>query len=230
MAGFAIVIWFINWDSKRSARLRKEQEERERAEAERKKREHEAQMEKARRLVALSEVMKQAKMMGDTDTYDAAMNLTYDGNLPDLRDDGAWTSIYDDLRILKISGMSYRGDLSAYVGQFKGVLVPEPTNNYDPFAIMVKVEDGKHVGYIKEDQTGIVRWLVGAEQPLGENEPTIFNPYRVEGCIDEREDEYGRKYYDGCVYVRKKKMIAVTELRHTVTEGGRDAALFFLLL
>lgn len=205
VAGFAIVILLINWDSKRSAWLRKEQEEREREEAETKQRENEALMEKTRRLVALTEVINQSKMMGDTATYDAAMKLAYDGNLPEQREDGAWTSIYDDLRILKIAGMNYRGDLSAYVGQFKGVLVPEPTNNYDPFAIMVKVEDGKHVGYIKEDQTGIVRWLLGVEQPLGENEPTIFKPYRVEGCIDEREDEYGRKYYDGCVYVRKKK-------------------------
>lgn len=205
VAGIAIVIWFLNWDSKRSARLKKEKAEREQAEAERKQREHDEQMEKARRLMALTEVMKQAEMMGDTDTYYSAMHMIYDGNLPELREDGAWTSIYDDLRILKIAGMNYRGNLSAYVGKFKGMLVPELKNEYDPFAIMVKVDDGKHVGYIKEDQTGMVRWLVGAEQPLGENEPTIFKPYRVEGFIDEREDEDGRKYYDGCVYVRKKK-------------------------
>ena len=204
VAGITIVILFLNWDSKRSAQLRKEQEERERAEAERKRREHEKEMEEAKRLTALSEVMDQAKMMGDTATYDAAMNLTYDGKLPDLREDGAWTSIYDDLRILKIAGMNYRGDLSAYVGQFKGVLVPEPKNEYDPFAIMVKVEDGKHVGYIKEEQTGMVRTWVGAEQ-LGFDEPTIFKPYRVDGFIYEREDEDGKKYYDGCVYVKKNR-------------------------
>jgi hypothetical protein len=201
-AGIAIVVLFLNWDNKRSVQLRKEQEERERAEAERKQREQDELIAKARRLAALAEVMKQAKMMGDTATYDAAMKLTYDGNLPEQREDGAWTSIYDDLRILKIAGMNYRGDLSAYVGQFNGVLVPEPTNVYDPFAIMVKVEDGKHVGYIKEDQTGMVRTWVGAEQ-LGFDEPTIFKPYRVDGFINEREDEDGRKYYDGCVYVRK---------------------------
>lgn len=207
-AGIAITVWFFQWDANRSARMKAEKAEREReeerAEAERKQREHEEQMEKARMLMALSEVMKQAKMMGDTDTYDSAMKLTYDGNLPWEREDGAWTSIYDDLRILKISGMNYRGDLSAYVGKFKGVLVPEPTNDYDPFAIMVKVEDGKHVGYIKEEQTGMVRTWVGAEQ-LGLEEPTIFKPYRVEGFIDEREDEDGRKYYDGCVYVKKNR-------------------------
>ena len=208
VAGIVVLVWFFQWDANRSARMKAEKAERERAEeraeAERKQREHEEQMEKARMLMALSEVMKQAKMMGDTDTYDSAMKLTYDGNLPGEREDGAWTSIYDDLRILKISGMNYRGDLSAYVGQFKGVLVPEPTNDYDPFAIMVKVEDGKHVGYIKEEQTGMVRTWVGAEQ-LGFEEPTIFKPYRVDGFIDEREDEDGRKYYDGCVYVRKNR-------------------------
>lgn len=204
VAGFAIVIWFLNWDNKRSVRLMKEQEERERAEAERKQREQDELIAEARRLAAMAEVMKQAKMMGDTATHDAAMKLTYDGNLPELREDGAWTSIYDDLRILKIAGMNYRGNLSAYVGQFKGVLVPEPKNEYDPFAIMVKVEDGKHVGYIKEEQTGMVRTWVGAEQ-LGFDEPTIFKPYRVDGFIDEREDEDGRKYYDGCVYLKKNK-------------------------
>lgn len=207
VASIVVLVLFFQWDAKRSARMKAEKAERERAEekaeAERKQREHEEQMEKARRLMALSEVMKQAKMMGDTDTYDAAMKLTYHGNLPELRADGAWTSIYDNLRIMKIAGMNYRGDLSAYVGQFKGVLVPEPTNDYDPFAIMVKVEDGKHVGYIKEDQTGMVRTWVGAEQ-LGFEEPTIFKPYRVDGFIDEREDEDGRKYYDGCVYLKKK--------------------------
>lgn len=204
VGAIAILVWFFQWDTKRSARMKAEKAERERAEAERKRREHEEQMEKARRLMALSEVMKQAKMMGDTDTYDAAMMLTYHGKLPEPREDGEWTSIYDDLRILKIAGMNYRGDLSAYVGHFKGVLVPEPTNDYDQFAIMVKVEDGKHVGYIKEDQTGMVRTWVGAEQ-LGFEEPTVFKPYRVDGFIDESEDEDGRKYYDGCVYVRKNR-------------------------
>ena len=69
VAGIAIVIWFLNWDSKRSARLKKEKAEREQVEAERKQREHDELVEKVRRLRALTEVMKQAKMMGDTDTY-----------------------------------------------------------------------------------------------------------------------------------------------------------------
>lgn len=204
VAGFAIVIWFLKWDTKNSVRLKYEEEKREAEEMERQQKEYEEMLAKARKLSALAEVKRQAEVMGDEKTMDAVDGMTYNGRLPEQREDGAWTSIYDDLRILKISGMNYRGDLSAYVGQFKGVLVPEPTNDYDPFAIMVKVEDGKHVGYIKEDQTGMVRTWVGAEQ-LGFDEPTIFKPYRVDGFIDEREDETGRKYYDGCVYVKKNR-------------------------
>ena len=203
--GIIALILYLKWDTYNAVRLKREKEKREAEELERQRKENEEILAKARRLAALAEVMKQAKMMGDTATYDAAMKLTYDGNLPEEREDGAWTSIYEDLRIFKIVGMKYRGNLSAYVGNFRGTLVPEPKNEYDPFAIMVKVEDGKHIGYIKEEQTGIVRWLVGAEQPLGENEPTKFKPYRVTGWIYEEEYGEGKKVYDGCVYVRKKK-------------------------
>ena len=203
--GIIALILYLKWDTYNAVRLKREKEKREAEELERQRKENEEILAKARRLAALAEVMKQAKMMGDTATYDAAMKLTYDGNLPEEREDGAWTSIYEDLRIFKIAGMKYRGNLSAYVGNFRGTLVPEPKNEYDPFAIMVKVEDGKHIGYIKEEQTGIVRWMVGAEHPLGENEPTKFKPYRVTGWIEEKEDGEGKKVYEGCVYVRKKK-------------------------
>ena len=203
--GIIALILYLKWDTYNAVRLKREKEKREAEELERQRKENEEILAKARRLAALAEVMKQAKMMGDTATYDAAMKLTYDGNLPEEREDGAWTSIYEDLRIFKIAGIKYRGNLSAYVGNFRGTLVPEPKNEYDPFAIMVKVEDGKHIGYIKEEQTGIVRWMVGAEQPLGENEPTKFKPYRVTGWIEEKEDGEGKKVYEGCVYVRKKK-------------------------
>ena len=204
IGGIAVFLWYMDRENKKLKEQRERMEEEERCERERKEAEDIKLMNDLKKKAAKIEVMKQAKMMGDTDTYDSAMKLTYHGKLPELREDGAWTSIYDDLRILKIAGMNYRGNLSAYVGQFKGVLVPEPKNEYDPFAIMVKVEDGKHVGYIKEEQTGMVRTWVGAEQ-LGFEEPTIFKPYRVEGFIDEREDEDGRKYYDGCVYLKKNR-------------------------
>jgi hypothetical protein len=150
----------------------------------------------------MNELRRQAEIMGDTDCVEQINNMTYRGPLPERRHDGAWTSVYDDLRILKIAGMQYRGNLSAYEGNFRGVLVPEPKNEYDPFAIMVKVEDGKHVGYIKEEQTDMVRTWVGAEQ-LGTDEPTIFKPYRICGTITSKEDYDNKKSFDGCVYIKK---------------------------
>lgn len=133
-------------------------------------------------------------------------SMTYNGPFPEERDDGAYLSIYENLRIMKISGMKYRGDLSAYVGQFNGTVVPEPTNEYDPFAIQVKCEDGYLLGYIRESQTHIVRWLVGVPQMLGDEEPTLFKPYRITGFIYEKTDETdGHKFYDGVVYIKKKE-------------------------
>ena len=203
--GIIALILYLKWDTKNAVRMKREKEKREAEEHERQQREHEEMMAKLRMLAALAELKRQAEVMGDEETMDAVDGMTYDGRLPEKRGDGEWLSIYDDLRIFKIAGMKYRGNLSAYVGKFRGTLVPEPKNEYDPFAIMVKVEDGKHIGYIKEEQTGIVRWLVGAEQPLGENEPTKFKPYRVMGWIEEEEDGDGKKVYEGSVYVRRKK-------------------------
>ena len=202
--GIIALILYLKWDTDNAVRLKREKERREAEEHERQQKAHEEMLAKVRRLAALDQVKRQAEVMGDEETMDAVDGMTYDGRLPEKRGDGEWLSIYDDLRIFKIAGMKYRGNLSAYVGKFMGVLVPEPKNEYDPFAIMVKVEDGKHVGYIKEEQTGMVRTWVGAEQ-LGIDEPTIFKPYRVEGFIDEREDGDGRKYYDGFVYVKKNR-------------------------
>lgn len=192
LAGFFTVIVKVQ----NKERERAEQEKRERAERiEQKRRQVE-------RLIAMIELRRQAEIMGDTDCVEQINNMTYRGPLPERRIDGAWTSVYDDLRILKIAGMKYRGNLSAYEGNFNGVLVPEPKNEYDPFAIMVKVEDGKHIGYIKEDQTGMVRTWVGAEQ-LGFDEPTIFKPYRICGTITSEEDHDNKKSFDGCVYIKK---------------------------
>jgi hypothetical protein len=209
LVGLAVLIGFFIAVAKvqNKEREREEQEKREKAERqEQEKREKAERQEEERRqverLIAMNELRRQAEIMGDTDCVEQVNNMTYHGPLPERRTDGAWTSVYDDLRILKIAGMQYRGNLSAYEGNFRGVLVPEPKNEYDPFAIMVKVEDGKHVGYIKEEQTDMVRTWVGAEQ-LGTDEPTIFKPYRICGTITSEEDYDNKKSFDGCVYIKK---------------------------
>ena len=153
----------------------------------------------------LVEVRYQASIMADEDAIRAIDEGRYDGMLPQQGSDLVWTSIYDDLCILKIAGMQYRGNLKAYIGEFKGVLVPEPKNEYDPYAIMVKCEDGKHLGYIREEETDIVRQMVGVATSTEEERPTSFPPYRIHGRIDLVADaEGGDPFYTGVVYIRKR--------------------------
>ena len=202
------LVCFVGWlmyrdrvdTAKREAYMKRKSAEA-RAEQERKDREA---IEQGYRAAALIEVLRQSKIMGDVATINKLESGNYEGPLPGLRDDGVYLSLYDDLRILRVAGVNYRGDLSAYVGHFRGTLKPEPTNDYDPFAIMVLVEDGKHIGYVREEQTDMVRSLVGAPQPLGENQPTIFPPYRIEGYITD-ESEGGQKQFSAVMYIRRKK-------------------------
>ena len=112
-------------------------------------------------LIFVNEVKHQAALVGDQATIDAVDSDTYDGPIP-YEKHGRFTSIYPDrLMILSIAGINYRGNLSAYVGDFKGVLVPEPKNDYDPKAIKVVCEDGRHLGYVPELETDNVRNLIG---------------------------------------------------------------------
>ena len=170
-------------------------EEREREQREQRQREKaKAQEEETRRLLIITEVAKQAKLVGDEDAYQDAIRGAYRGELPKLIDDYYYTSVFNQLIIFPISGINYRGNLSSYEGEFKGVLVPEPKNDYDPRAIMVKCEDGKHLGYVPEDLTSSVRRIAGED----------FKRYRITGYITEREDYDSRKFYLGYVYLVKQ--------------------------
>lgn len=141
-----------------------------------------------------AEVHMQAEIMEDTSVVSAIESNTYRGKLPDIS--GAYPeSIYDDLDIIPIAGINYRGNLSAYEGYFNGVLVPEPKNDYDPNAIMIKCEDGKHIGYIPEDTTDSIRNVIGKD----------FTRHRIKGHIDQREDDVdGRKFFIGYIYFKTK--------------------------
>lgn len=198
IVGIAFFIWYLKKDRKKAIEQHAKMEEEERAEKRRKDEESRKILEDAERMLALCELMSQAKAVGDTMTYEKVKNNTYNGKLP-TRPAGEWLSMYDDLMILKIAGINYRGNLSAYVGWFKGVLKPEPKNDYDPNAIMVKCEDGKHVGYVPEDTTEDVRAFIGADG-------VDFSPYRVNGQIEEVEDfDEERKFFVGRVFVVRKK-------------------------
>ena len=57
----------------------------------------------------------------------------------------------------EIAGMSYRDNIDNYLGEHKGTLEAEPTNEYDSNAIKILAEDGHHVGYVSKDMTSSVR-------------------------------------------------------------------------
>ena len=154
---------------------------------------HDALMRDAEMMKLRVEVLIQSEVVGDTATHDAVMNDSYDGPWPELRSDGAFLSLYDNLRILKIAGINYRSGINRYVGRVNCALVPEPNNEYDPDAIKVVAEDRHHLGYIPSDQTDFVRSLAGDQFP-----------YRCLAVIDEREDEMdGNKFYDGRIYIKR---------------------------
>lgn len=199
-AGIALFMWYMNKESKKMKEQQEKMEEEQRRERERQEAEHKRVMENAARLIAMTEMLNQAKAVGDDFTVESIQRHIYHGELP-TESYGQWSSMYDNLMIVKIAGINYRGNLSAYVGKFKGVLKPEPKNDYDPNAIMIKCEDGKHLGYVPEDETEDVRAFIGADG-------VDFSPYRIEGEIEECEDfddDNERKFFVGRVYVVRKK-------------------------
>lgn len=161
--------------------------------------EHREFMASVKRQMQLMEVLRQAKLVGDKETEADILNGNYDGKLPEELSNGMWTSIFENLTILNIAGINYRGNLSAYVGDFNGVLVPEPKNDYDPNAIMIKCEDGKHLGYVPENLTDMVRDTIGHD----------FQRYRITGHIYEHEydsmvideNDKPRRYFNGYINI-----------------------------
>jgi hypothetical protein len=146
-----------------------------------------AQLEKE---CARIEALIQAAEAGHDDVHQQIEDGTYKGPWPERRSDGAWTSIFDDLRILSIAGINHRQAISHYKGRNTVALVPEPKNEFDPNAIKVIAEDGHHLGYIHRDQTDMVRsW---AHDKF---------PHYCICMIQEHDDEDdGHRFYTGYLY------------------------------
>lgn len=140
------------------------------------------------------EAMIQADETGHLDIRRQIEADTYQGQLPERRNDGGWTSIFDELRILSVAGINHRDGIVRYTGRNTVALVPEPKNEFDPQAIKVVAEDGHHLGYIRRDQTDMVRSWARDEFPM-------YCTCRIE----QREDEYdGHRFYTGFIYLLKK--------------------------
>ena len=151
-------------------------------------------IENFKRETAKAEAFIQAGLVKDQKTIDAINADTYNGPLPEKRDDGGWLSIYNNLRILKIAGINHRQGINRYVGRVECALVPEPENEFDPNAIKVVAEDSHHLGYIPSNQTDFVRSMTGEQFP-----------YRCTAFIKNAEDEDdGHKFFVGYVYIVRK--------------------------
>ena len=193
-----MLIFYANLTRNKQIEQAKKDDEYRKARKEREQHEHEEMMAKVKKQMQMMEVLRQAKLVGDKETEADVLNGNYDGRLPEELLNGMYTSLYNNLAILNIAGINYRGNLSAYVGDFNGVLVPEPKNDYDPNAIMIKCEDGKHLGYVPENLTDMVRDIAGED----------FKRYRITGHIFEREDDgimidddKPRRYFTGYINI-----------------------------
>jgi hypothetical protein len=143
--------------------------------------------------LAKSEALRQSEIMGDDKTHSAILENTYKGPWPERRGGDGWLSIYDDLRILNVAGMSFRQGIGRYKGFIDSALVPEPNNEFDPNAIKVVAIDGHHLGYIPADQTDFVRSLTGKSFP-----------YRCKCEVIEGYNDDDEKTYHGFVYIKRK--------------------------
>lgn len=147
----------------------------------------------ANKLAAMGEALQQAKAQGDEKTVQAILNMTYTGPLPEKKEDGTYTKIYKNYLRFKIAGINHREGIGNYEGKFIGEVVPEPTNQYDPNAIKIVHQDGRHLGYVPAEDTAQLREWVNNKFP-----------YKCYGEIFQDEDyDEDRKYYWGEVIVEE---------------------------
>lgn len=135
-------------------------------------------------LLLLGEVLRQAKERNDQRTVEQVNSLTYRGPLPVRKQDGSYTS-YFYVSKHSIAGINKRRGIKPYLGKFCGYIKPEPSNKFDPNAIAVYHEDGKHLGYIPATETDYIRRY---GQPF---------PMFVWGEIGESWDYDDRHYFWG---------------------------------
>ncbi len=136
------------------------------------------------------EALIQAAETGHDDVHQQIEDGTYTGPWPERRNDGAWTSIFDDLRILSIAGINHRQAISHYKGRNTVALVPEPKNEFDPNAIKVIAEDGHHLGYIQRHQTEMVRSWAHDK----------FPKYCIARIEEHDDEDDGHRFFTGYLY------------------------------
>ena len=147
----------------------------------------------AQRLVAITELIKQAEQHGDEETHQLCADMKYNGELPYQKDDGTWSDMYVQELSFSLAGINFVSGIKKYVGGGDVKLIPEPKNEFDPNAIKVIAIDGTRIGYVPAKATERIR------------EFTDNNfPYPGYVRISEEEDyAENRKYYTGIVVITR---------------------------
>ena len=101
-----------------------------------------------------------------------------------------WPKNYSQFDVVEfnIAGLTHRDNIDNYLGEFVGILQPEPTNPYDNNAIKVLASDGHHVGYVPKDMTAEV--ITNSDLPCA--------------CFCYIGNNNG-KYFSDCYILRKKR-------------------------
>lgn len=93
-----------------------------------------------------------------------------------------------------VAGVNFRGDLSDYLGEFVGRIEAEPDNEYDPNAIRVVHQDGRHIGYVPKNMTKEVREFKEL-------------PCDCYCYVERRKDDDGERFYFSLCYVTEHPFI-----------------------
>ena len=160
------------------------------------------------RNLLLAEVARQATLINDQTVLKAVKNDSYNGPIPQRWENGdTYNSIFPDrLLIISIAGINFKRGLSNCIGDFNGVILPDPKNDYDPNAIKIKNSDNKELGYIPENLTQIVRDFIGHSDV--END-TKWR-HRITGHISDHYDwnydtNRERRYFTGYINITNQE-------------------------
>jgi len=193
-----------------SSILQDKREYEKRMEEKRKQKEAEEALAQAQHLALLGVVKEQAEQVGDTQTVQAVLNMTYDGRMPVRKFDGTYVSLYSQVYEYNIAGINFRSaaSIKRCVGDFHARLIPEPTNDFDPNAIKIVHECNIHLGYIPAESTGHVR-------------KNFQLPAYCWGHIDEHRDYDGRQYFTGTVWLETEPSFVPgeTDTKSPETDG-----------
>lgn len=127
------------------------------------------------------EALRQANKVGDHKTYNAIVEGTYTGPLPQQIEGYRYTNMYPDIYRTQIAGINYQRGLNKFAGMHIACRIEaEPRNKYDKNAIKILNDGGQRLGYIPASETSFVRKFLNGQLPYT----------KCKAHIDDEEESY----------------------------------------